>query len=359
MGGNRRRPWRVRVTTGWELDEKNGKAKQISKTLGYYSTRKEAVLALAEFNAKPYDISNRHMTFSQAYEKWSLKHYEKYAGAARSLKSVYKHCKPLYDINMIDIRTAHMQAIMDTLSSCSITYQTKLKTIFNKTFSYCLKNDVVQKDYAQFVTINQTAPKQDIKNKFFTEQQIKTILDNKDWIIRFPTGMKSYADIKMVDTIIILLYTGLRIGELLKLKAADVDIANRVIQVHGTKTAAAERLVPIHKELLPYIKHRLDNSNEYLISNDNGKPISGSAYRMFFFEPFMKYLGLSLTPHATRHTFISIMDRCGIGSDSVMLKRIVGHADKTVTEHYTHKDLPDLIAAIDRFALFSKLDNHG
>jgi len=359
MSGNRRRPWRVRITNGWELDEENGKAKQISKTLGYYSTRKEAVVALAEFNVKPYNICNINMTFAQAYEKWSPKHYEQYAGAARSLKSAYKHCEPLYNIRMVDIRTADMQDIMDSISSCSITYQIKLKTIFNKTFSYCLKNDIVQKNYAQFVTIKQTPPKQDIKNKFFTETQIKAILDSKDWVVHFPTGMKTYADIKMVDTVIILLYTGMRIGELLKLKSSDVDIENRVIYVHGTKTIAAERIIPIHKELVALIQHRLDNGNEYLISNANGKPISGSAYRMFFFGPFMKYLGIPLTPHAARHTFISIMDKCGISSNSVLLKRIVGHADRNVTEHYTHKDIPDLIAAIDRFELFPSLNKHG
>ena len=155
----------------------------------------------------------------------------------------------------------------------------------------------------------------------------------------------------MVDTVIILLYTGLRIGELLNVKAADVDLDALTIQVHGTKTEAAERIVPIHKDVIPYLKRRLEAGAENLIANANGKPITGSAYRMFFFTPFMQHIGAEHTPHATRHTFVSIMDKCGVGTDSVVLKRIVRHANKTVTEHYTHKDVPELLAAIDKFKL--------
>ena len=42
--------------------------------------------------------------------------------------------------------------------------QTKLKTIFLRTFKFALENDIVQKDYAQFVTITQTEAKKDVKN---------------------------------------------------------------------------------------------------------------------------------------------------------------------------------------------------
>ena len=51
------------------------------------------------------------------------------------------------------------------------------------------------------------------------------------------------------------------------------------------------------------------------------------------------------------------MDNCGVPAESVVLKRIVGHKNKTVTEHYTHKDITQLLAAIDKFKLlqWSKL----
>ena len=351
MSGNRRRPWRVRVTVGWELDEQTEKAKQISKTIGYYATKKEATLALAEFNANPYDLLHKDITFKQAYESWTPAHFKKYTVAAATLSSAYKHCEPIKDMRMQDIRKKHLQDIMDTLANASVSAQAQLKTVFKKTFKYCLENDIITKDYSQFVTISQTPIKQDIKNKFFTKEEIKKVLDNKDYIVQYPIGKKSYADLKLVDSVIVLLYTGMRISELLNIKTADVNIEQRIINVHGTKTDAAERIVPIHKEIASYIKNRVVQGYEYLFSNNNGKPFAPGAYRKYFFEPFMEHIGAEHTPHATRHTFVSIMDSCGITSSSVVLKRIVGHANQTVTEHYTHKDIEDLINAIDKFII--------
>ena len=71
-------------------------------------------------------------------------------------------------------------------------------------------------------------------------------------------------------------------------------------------------------------------------------------YKKHFFDPYMESLGVSHTPHALRHTFVSLMDSCGVSSNSVVLKRIVGHSNSNVTELYTHKDVTDLIDAIDK-----------
>ena len=63
-GGSRRKPWRVRITVGWEFNELTGKSKQIIKTLGYYATRREAEMALNEYLEEPYNISDKDITFS-------------------------------------------------------------------------------------------------------------------------------------------------------------------------------------------------------------------------------------------------------------------------------------------------------
>lgn len=350
LSGNRRNPFRVRITNGWDIAP-DGKKKQLYSTLGYYPTRKAAMIALAEYNQNPYDLANKKVTFDYCYNAWSPKHYEKYKVAATGLKAAYKHCTPIKDMPIADIRLKHLQDIMDGISNFSTGSQAKLKTIFLKTFKFALENDIVQKNYAQFVTVVQTPIKQDIRNKFFNKEEIKAVFDNINWSVQFPIGKKSYADVQMVDTIVIMLYTGARIGELLKIKCNDVDITARTIHVAGTKTNAADRIVPIHKELLPYLEKRLSTSKEYLIENADGKTIPPAKYRKYFFEPFMAYIKADHTPHALRHTFISIMDTCGVPAESVVLKRIVGHANKSVTEHYTHKEIAELISTIEKFKL--------
>lgn len=350
LPGNRRNPFRVRVTAGWDLTPE-GKQKQLYQTLGYYPTRKEAMMALAEYNQNPYDLNNKKVTFEYCYNAWSPKHYEKYKAAANSLKAAYKYCKDIHKIPMADIRLKHLQDVMDSVSDKSVTMQTKLKTVFLKTFKFALENDIIQKDYSKFVTITQTETKQDIKNKFFTREEIKKVFENKDWIVSYPYRRRGYRDIKLVDTIIIQLYTGTRIGELLEIKCEDINLAKRTIHVRGTKTDAADRIVPIHKDLVPYLEARIAEGNEYLFTNTNGNPFDPKQYRKSFFDPFMEIIGANHTTHALRHTFISIMDRCGVPAESVVLKRIVGHANKSVTEHYTHKEIDELIFAIDKFKL--------
>ena len=136
MSGNRRRPWRVRITVGWEINEETGREKQISKTLGYFETKKEAMLALAEYNQAPYDLTNKDITFEIAYKAWSEKHFEKYPSTQRGLVAAYKVCSPLYEMRMGDIRLKHLQDRMDTIKDKSVSTQNNLKTVFLQTFKY-------------------------------------------------------------------------------------------------------------------------------------------------------------------------------------------------------------------------------
>lgn len=244
-----------------------------------------------------------------------------------------------------------MQDVMDSVSNKSVPYQVKVKTIFLKTFKFAMENDIVQKDYAQFVTVSQTPPKQDIRHKFFTKEEIQAVFANLNWRTDFPVGKKLYHDVRLADSIVIMLYTGVRIGELLEIKCSDINLSERTMHVPGTKTENADRIVPIHKDLIPFLEKRLRISKNYLIEAPDGSQIIPDKYRAKIFYPFMELIGAKHTPHALRHTFISIMDTNGISAGSVTLKRIVGHSNSSVTEHYTHKEIAELINAIDKFKL--------
>lgn len=339
LSGKRRRPWRVRITVGWEKDDEKRTAKQIFATLGYTATKKEAMQMLAEYNKNPYDLAKKDITFAEVYAIWSEKHYKKHPSTQGHLSSAYKkYCAPLHEMRMADIRLAHMQDILDDLSGKSRSLQANIMNICHNVFAYCVKNDILQKDYSKLVSFTNEKSKSTEK-KFFTPEEISAVLASQDYT--------SARGRKIADVVIVLLYTGLRINELLHVKASDVDIDKRIMHVHGTKTDAAKRIVPIHRDIIPILKKRLATCSTYLIEHD-GKPILYESFRNFWVE-YMAYLNISHTPHATRHTFISIMDDCGV--TGVTLKRIVGHANKDVTEDYTHKRLTILIDAIDKFKL--------
>ena len=72
LSGNRRKPWCVRKTTGWQ---DNGQP--IYTFIGYYPTRQEALTALADYNKDPYDLQLSSVTFADLYERWSEEHFQK------------------------------------------------------------------------------------------------------------------------------------------------------------------------------------------------------------------------------------------------------------------------------------------
>ncbi len=89
MKGNRRKPWRARVTVGWTED-----GKQILKNIGYFESRKEADKALVDYLSCPYDLTATQMTFKELYEVWFGEYREKLNGVSseRTIKSAFSYC---------------------------------------------------------------------------------------------------------------------------------------------------------------------------------------------------------------------------------------------------------------------------
>lgn len=195
LSGKRRRPYWVRLTTGWQTDLETGKVKQLTKTLGYYATRKEAMIALAAYHQNPIDLTKKDITFAEVWEIISPKYFEEHPKSSKALLPVYKRCEPLYNMVMCDLRTKHLQDVVDGMKGMSS--QTKLRTVYKMIFKYCLENDILTKDYTAFVKFENN--KADIKDKFFTKAEIVKVISAHD---------QSVAS----DGILLLLYTGMRIG---------------------------------------------------------------------------------------------------------------------------------------------------
>ena len=100
LSGNRRKPYVAKKTKGWNINPDTGKAKQLYITVGYYSTRKEALTALAEFNANPYDVNAAKVTFADVYERWSDEHLP----VSYLLVTVKNSCFFMVSHNFTDIR---------------------------------------------------------------------------------------------------------------------------------------------------------------------------------------------------------------------------------------------------------------
>ena len=155
-----------------------------------------------------------------------------------------------------------------------------------------------------------------------------------------------------IDTMLILIYTGMRVGELLDIKIENVHIDEKYM-VGGSKTEAGkDRIIPFHERIIPLIKRWYDKAievgSEYLIFNHEYKQMKYWNYYHEKWEKIIEQLEFNKEhkPHDTRHTFSTRMDRTP--ANKLCTKRILGHASKDITDKvYTHKDIEDLLEAVN------------
>lgn len=326
LSGKRRKPFMARKTIGWNDD-----GKQVYRTIGYYETKKLALQALADFNNNPYDIEVSELTFNDVFEKWKEQKYKDISRSAiNAYNACFTHSKQLYDMKFVNIKTIHLQTV---IQDCNKGYETlrNIKSFFNQLYKYAMENDIVNKNYAPFVNIGKKSG--DNSRKPFTSKEIEKLF-------------KVEESIPFVDTILIMIFSGLRIGELLQLKSSDIDLENATI-TGGIKTDAGKnRVIPINHKILPFIKKRLSENNEYLMVNSFGRKMTYSNYYFDKFMHIMEQLNMDHRPHDCRHTFATLMSNSDANKTSI--KKIIGHSSYVTTEKiYTHKDIEELRKAIE------------
>lgn len=155
--------------------------------------------------------------------------------------------------------------------------------------------------------------------------------------------MEKNADsVEWVDTILILIYTGMRITEILTLTKFNIDLKNQII-ICGIKTDAGKgRVIPIHSKILKYITNWYNKNGETFIFKDGGKKITANYYRDYIYYPALEKLGIEkLTPHSCRHTCATLMAKAGV--EPLLIQRIMGHKKySTTADIYTHPDIEGL-----------------
>lgn len=315
-------------------------AKQVQKCIGTFENKRDAMLALADYNRAPYDLANAEITFAEIYEILYEREFKELKTSMRQVYTTsFKKCEILHNMKMREIKLAHLQGVMDDYAEYSNSVQTNIKILFHAIFKYAIENDIISRDYSSFVKISQTPEK---KRKPFSRNDIKAIRENLDWV--------SSSGVQMMDIVLVMIYTGMRIGETLAVRSEDVHLAERWIAVHGTKTAAADRIVPIHRDIIPIIQARLDAGGELLFERDGGGKIGYYYFTLHFFDDFKKHFGFEQTPHACRHTFISLAMASEM--NQVLIRKMVGHAASNVTEGtYTHAYIADLVREIDKLKI--------
>ena len=263
------------------------------------------------------------ITLRQLFNEWLPIHSQSISDSAvKSYHIAFKHISNLADMPITDIHFQHLQNVINSMHVKELSYSSckKVRTLLNQLFNYAIIKDYPITNYAQHLNLGPNIPT--IKRRVFTRQQI-----NKLWAI----------DTSYSHMILILLYTGLRIGELLNLRRQDINRRSSYLIVRHAKTKAGEgRIIPIHHRIMPIIEQL--HTSDYLFT------ISYTSFRKHF-QDIMKHLNCKHTIHDTRHTFASLLDAVAPPNT---LRSLLGHKQGDITTRvYTHKTIRELRKTIE------------
>lgn len=293
----------------------DGKVKKEQKRLGSFSSRLEAMRALEVWHLK-YNSEATGITLADAYNKWFL--YKSKANSAKwasNTKSIYKiYLKPIELKRLKELDESELQKIID---NCGKGWHTKsdIKQVLSGVYDYAKEKDWIRTNIAKYLSI----PENDQTEKL-----------HKNYTIEEIQALWREQDLKSSRLALFLIYTGLRFNEVLKI--TEVNLEERYI-ITGSKTKAGKnRLVPIHKDILPFLIEfkdtlfKTNNNNRRRIYNQNRK---------------------GHTPHDCRYTFTWLMNQVNI-PPIITIKILGQEAGNTMQDVYLNLTKEELISAVDK-----------
>ena len=249
-----------------------------------------------------------------------LKQFTNFLSSEFSVKSIRK-------VNFQLVRSWIAKLLNENISARSVNRKiTTLKTYFR----FLIREDIINQSPMQKIISPKTPKRLAV---FVEEIKMNELLNEID----FGEGVTAERDRLILE---LFYFTGMRLSELINLKNKDVDFTNSTIRVLGKRNK--ERLIPITPYILSKIKDLNSSNNSlFLFISDKGIQISTKqVYRLV-----NKYLGMvtsldKKSPHILRHTFATHM--LNNGADINAVKELLGHANLSATQVYTHNTIEKL-----------------
>lgn len=178
--------------------------------------------------------------------------------------------------------------------------------------------------------------------KFLTEEEMERLLFAPD--IQTDTGVRDRALLELMYA------AGLRVSETCSLKVSDIDIDGAIVTCHGK--GSKQRRIPIGKSAVHWlqryvaVRERLGSDNPILFLN-RGRALSRQMAWSIIKSHAARAQVPEISPHTLRHSFGTHLIQHGADSRSV--QAMLGHADISTTEIYTHITDLHMRKAYDRF----------
>lgn len=312
LAGRRSRPW---------------VAAKRRVVIGYYAKKTDALEALNRLSGQELPDSY-NWTFQQVFEAWKAEHYPTItAHGIQSYEMAYKAFTPLHGRPFRGLRTADFQGVIDGAAGKSHSTLSKYKQLITQMSDWAVREEILPRNFASFVRLPENVKKE---REIFSAGDIAAL-----------TADGSEA----AQIVLMLIYTGMRIGELFALTVADY---HGDYVVGGEKTEAGRnRVIPIMPAGRPLFAHFAGTATgDQLLSGYHGQH-NAPNFRKRDYYPLLDRLGIARkSPHSTRHTFASIARDKGVPPE--VLQKVLGHADYSTTANiYVHTDVAALVSALE------------
>ncbi len=194
----------------------------------------------------------------------------------------------------------------------------------------------IQEHIAEDPSVNLESPK--IRRSlpgYLRLEEVERLLNQPD--VKTPLGLRDRAMLEVLYS------TGLRVSELIGLRVSDLD--TRVGNVRCIGKGDKERIVPVGKKALTIVEKYLRDARPRLLGKAPGSPAlfvnrrGAPLSRVGVWKILSAYgrragMRVALTPHMLRHSFAThLLER---GADLRSVQLMLGHADISTTQIYTH-----------------------
>lgn len=269
------------------------------------------------------------LTFKEVYEQfyaWKFPDGTKASySSMESYRTAYSNCKTLYNHTFEDLKAPDLQDVID---KCTLKKQSKaiILTLFKQMYKYAIYSEIASENKALYVKVNAN---DDVEHGTpFSNQELKILWNN--------------ADDPEVQLILIMCYSGWRIGEVSKLS---IDLEEKYYQ-GGIKTKAGkDRIVPIHPAIYSFVRSKMESQGKLLAYTQKH-------HRDKLFYPTLERLKITgnpkHTPHDCRHTFSALCEKYGVREND--RKRMLGHSfgNDVTNAVYGHRTLEELREEIEK-----------
>lgn len=255
---------------------------------------------------------------------------------SRGMLTAYHNSLQLYDKSYKELRTSDFQ---NCILQCEKKYSSlkQMQNLFIKLDEYALQEDIIEKGYAQYVTVNSTLHTKKEK-KPFNYEQIEYL-----WNIK----AENYKEDFIRDFLLLTIYTGCRAEELLFIYTNKIFL-NKSYFVTGVKTQAGiNREIPIHPKIKKIFLKYYDPNNEFLFMMPNGRRANYDYYLYHYKCSFIKKHPMlnKKTAHCGRHTLRNELEKLNV--KQIIINSIIGHSNENVGQDiYTHISIEEKLEAI-------------